>query len=55
MTVIWTHNGLNPPPSSRVIQTGNTTTLLIENPQPSDAGVYRCTFSEIDSRFFTLG
>ena len=29
---------------NKVIQSGNTTTLLIENPQPSDAGVYECSF-----------
>ena len=42
--VIWTLNGNPPPPGSRVIQTGNTTTLLIESPQPLDAGQYSCIF-----------
>jgi len=42
--VIWTHDANLPPPNSRVTKTGNTTTLLIENPQPIDAGVYQCTF-----------
>jgi len=44
VTVFWTYNGNLPPPNSRVTQTGNTTTLLIENPQSSDAGQYCCTF-----------
>ena len=42
MTVTWSHNGsvvMTAP-----TQTGNTTTLQIENPQPSDAGVYQCVF-----------
>ena len=41
VTVTWLHNG------SVVItftQTSNTTTLQIENPQLSDAGVYQCVF-----------
>ena len=42
--VIWTHDSNPPSPNSRVTQTGNTTTLLIENPQSSDAGQYCCTF-----------
>ena len=46
VTVIWTYNDI------RVITnggltTGNTTTLVIGNPQPSDAGTYACTFSEL--------
>jgi len=56
VTVIWTHNGNLPPPNSRVIQTGNTTTLLIENLQPLDAGQYRCAFIELNlQRHITLG
>ena len=43
MIIIWLHNGTLIPPNE-VTQTGNTTTLLIENPQPSDAGVYQCVF-----------
>jgi len=54
--VIWTHNGNPPSLSSRVIQTGNTTTLLIENPQPLDAGQYDCTIFELNlRRYITLG
>ena len=41
--VTWLHNG-------SVVMTassnGNTTTLQIENPQPSDAGVYQCVFND---------
>ena len=47
VTVIWTHNNNLRPPYSSVTQTGNNTTLLIENPRPSDAGVYCCTFREL--------
>ena len=42
--VTWLHNGsvaITTPPSE-VITAGNTTTLIIRNPQPSDAGVYQC-------------
>ena len=48
VTVTWMHNGsvaMTTPPNDEVIQTGNTTTLLIRNPQPSDAGVYQCVFN----------
>ena len=45
--VIWTHNGISirTTPPNEVIQTGNTATLLIGDPQPSDAGVYQCSFT----------
>ena len=33
-------------PSNEVTQTGSTTTLVIRNPQPSDAGVYQCVFND---------
>jgi len=38
VTVIWAHNGNLRPFNSIATQTENTATLLIENPQPSDAG-----------------
>ena len=41
--VIWLHNGsvvMTTPPN------GNTTTLQLENLQPSDAGVYQCVFND---------
>jgi len=46
MTVTWLHDGniVSTIPPNEVAQTGNTTILLIENPQPSDAGVYQCIF-----------
>ena len=48
VTVIWSHNGSDvvTKPPNRIITAGNTTTLLIANPQPSDAGVYRCVFND---------
>jgi len=54
--VLWTHNGNPPSLSSRVMQTGNTATLLIENPQPIDAGQYSCTFGGLNlQRRINLG
>ena len=44
VTVIWIHNIDHPVPDSELTQTGNTTTLLIEKLQQSDAGVYQCSF-----------
>jgi len=56
VTVIWTHNDNPPPPNSNATQTGNTTTLLIENLQPIDTGVYKCLFRELTlQRFINLG
>ena len=42
--VTWVHNN-----SNAVVGTknGDTTTLQIENFQPSDAGVYQCVFSDV--------
>ena len=48
MTVTWLHNGtiiMTPP--NEVITTGSTTTLVIRNPQSSDAGVYQCVFIDV--------
>ena len=48
VTVIWTYNNnlaITTPPNG-VITAGNTTTLVIGNPQPSDAGVYQCVFND---------
>ena len=56
--VIWTYNNgpflITPP--NEVITAGNTTTLLIVNPQPSDAGIYSCAFSGLNlQRYISLG
>ena len=42
--VSWSHNIINFIDSSQITQTGNTTILLIENLQSSDAGDYQCVF-----------
>ena len=42
--VKWLHNGSDVP--NEIIMDGNTTTLVIANPQPSDAGVYHCVFND---------
>jgi len=47
MTVRWFHDGnlaMTSPPNE-VIQSGSNTTLVIRNPQPSDAGIYQCVFN----------
>jgi len=55
---VWSHNGdpviITPP--NEVLTTGNTTTLVIGDPQPSDAGVYDCAFNGLEvQRFISLG
>ena len=44
--VTWMHNAMTAPPNE-VITAGSTTTLVIGNPQPSDAGDYQCVFNDI--------
>ena len=46
MVVSWLHNDSTVTADDRVAQAGNTTTLLIRNPQSSDAGVYHCAFND---------
>ena len=48
VTVRWLHNDniVMTTSSNKKTQTGNTTTLTIENPQSSDAGVYQCVFND---------
>ena len=48
VTIIWIHNSI-PISSNEATQTtaDNSTTLLIENLQPSDAGVYQCVFDDL--------
>ena len=55
VTVTWTHNSIIVI-TNGVSTTGNTTTLVIGNPQLSDAGVYQCTFKELQlQRLIELG
>ena len=44
--VTWSHNENLITDLSQITSTGNTTTLLIENLQPSDAGDYQCGFND---------
>ena len=58
VTVIWSYNNgpflITPP--NEVLTAGNTTTLVIRNPQPSDAGIYDCGFSGLNlQRIISLG
>ena len=54
--VMWFLNNNIITPPHEVITTGSTTTLLIENPQPSDAGDYQCSFIGLSlARTFVLG
>ena len=58
VTVRWLYNSnlamITPP--NGVITVGNTTTLIIGNPQPSDAGTYQCSFIELSlQKFISLG
>ena len=48
VTVTWMHNdsvAMATPPNE-LLTAGNTTTLVIRNPRPSDAGVYQCVFND---------
>ena len=58
--VIWLLNNNNfvVEPPNEVTQTGNTATLLIGDPQPSDTGDYACSFMFNGlplQRFISLG
>ena len=58
VTVTWTCNSnlVMTTPNNRVSTAGNTTTLVIDNPQPSDAGAYQCIFTEMNLlRLIDLG
>ena len=46
--VIWTYNSGPITSPHEVVTAGNTTTLVILNPQPSDAGDYSCAFSGLN-------
>ena len=52
--VTWLYNSnlaITTPPNE-VITAGNTTTLVVGNPQPSHDGVYGCTLIELNLRRF---
>ena len=58
VTVTWTYNGnlVMTAPLNGVLTAGNTTTLVIVDPQPSDAGAYQCIFRELGlQRLINLG
>ena len=52
--VTWSHNANLITDLSQITQTGSTTTLLIENLQPSDAGDYQCVFNDAIGSGWTL-
>ena len=52
--VIWIHNNTILFGANKVLTNGNTTTLLIENFQPSDTGTYRCEFNDFAGSGWTL-
>ena len=45
VTVTWLHNGNIPMTTTNEV-IGNTTTLLIEDFQLSDVGIYQCVFND---------
>ena len=50
MRVPWTHNrNILSSPTANITTAGKATTLVIENFQPSDAGVYQCQFIDSSS------
>ena len=56
VTVRWFFNNFIITLPHEVITAGNTTILLIENPQPSDAGDYTCVFIGLNVQgIFVLG
>ena len=56
VTVRWFLDNVNIFTPHEVITAGNTTTLLIENPQLSDAGDYQCLFMGLNvQRIIVLG
>ena len=46
LIVTWSHNASLITNLSQITTTGSTTTLLIDNLQPSDAGDYQCVFND---------
>ena len=50
--VMWLHNGsTNITTPNESTENGSTTTLLIEDLQPSDAGVYQCVFNDTEDEW----
>ena len=45
MIIIWSHNGSIR--TDGVSRAGKSTTLVIEDPEPSDAGHYECQFNNV--------
>ena len=47
-TIMWFYNGSSIMPTAHydITQAGNTATLVIQDPQPSDAGVYQCVATD---------
>ena len=54
VAIVWAHNNNVITMAERVTKTGNTTTLLVENVQPSDAGDYQCAFNDALGSTWTL-
>ena len=56
MIITWDHNGNITTTASdeNVIQTNHCTTLVIRDPQSSDAGLYRCSFINAANDGWTL-
>ena len=52
--VFWEHNNTIFVNFNQVSTAGNTTTLTIETPQSSDAGVYQCVFNDVAGSGWTL-
>ena len=49
--VMWLQNGNTIMTTPNKTENGSTTTLLIEDPQPSDAGVYQCVFNDTENEW----
>ena len=54
MIITWTHNNTINVPANQTSTAGSTTTLTIENPQSSDAGVYQCVFNDVHGSGWVL-
>ena len=52
--IAWSHNASLITDFSQITATGSTTTLLIDNLQPSDAGDYQCVFNDSNGSGWVL-